>query len=114
MNKTKEAKKSWRLIRSCTEGQNPYGYFVQDLHSNIIAALPDTTSKTERELICSAPALLAERNALKIALQDMFKLIEEGWLVRDISQDAKPVFAMRQLGFVSRLAKAKAALALSI
>jgi hypothetical protein len=44
----------------------------------------------------------------------MFKLIEEGWLVRDISQDAKPVFAMRQLGFVSRLAKAKAALALSI
>ena len=51
----------------------------------------------------SRPAMLA-------ALKDVFALIDEGWLVRDTSDDGTPGFAMRQLGHVRRLAQARAAI----
>ena len=41
---------------------------------------------------------------LSAALKDMFSLIDEGFLCRDISRDAEPGWAIEQLGFVQRLA----------
>ncbi len=47
---------------------------------------------------------------LKAALHDMFSLIEEQHLVRNTKHDNEPGWAMKQLQFVSRLAKAQKAL----
>jgi hypothetical protein len=47
---------------------------------------------------------------LRAALKDMFSLMDEGLLVRDISDDCEPLWAMRQLKFVQRLQQAHAAL----
>ena len=44
------------------------------------------------------------------ALQDMFALIDDGFLCRDISRDAEPGWSIKMLGFVQRLAKNKQAL----
>ena len=62
-------------------------------------------------------ALLDDRNEawervaeLEAALRDMFALIDEGFLCRDISRDAESGWAIKQLGFVQRLAKANQAL----
>ncbi len=49
--------------------------------------------------------------ALADALKDMFAMIEEGLLVRDISKDGQPDYAIRMLRFTQRLAKANTALA---
>jgi len=40
-------------------------------------------------------------------LRELFALIEDGTLVRDISRDAEPGWAMRQLPLVQALARAK-------
>jgi len=48
------------------------------------------------------------------ALTDVFALIDEGYLVRDIANDGEPGFAMRQLPYVQRLVKARATLSDSI
>ena len=45
------------------------------------------------------------------ALTDVFALMDEGWLVRNTSEDDESSFAMRNLAFVRRLAKAHAAIA---
>lgn len=55
-------------------------------------------------------AIVRERDDLRAALTDMFALIDEGLLVRNIEKDAEPSWAMRQVRFVQRLAKAQAAL----
>ena len=47
---------------------------------------------------------------LVAALADVFAMMDEGYLVRDTSEDAEPGFAMRQLPYVQRLAKARAML----
>lgn len=55
-------------------------------------------------------ALQAERaysEKLREALADVFALLDEGWLCRDISQDHKNDFALRQIPFVARLKQAK-------
>lgn len=39
------------------------------------------------------------------ALEDVFKMIDEGKLVRDISKDSDPDYAMRSMDFVMRLKK---------
>jgi hypothetical protein len=54
--------------------------------------------------------LKAEIDELSAALADVFALMDEGYLVRDISGDAEPGFAMRQLPYVERLTKARATL----
>lgn len=64
----------------------------------------DESAEANARLIAAAPDMLA-------ALQDVFALMDEGWLVRNTSEDHKPSFAMRQLSFVQRLAKANAAIA---
>ena len=47
---------------------------------------------------------------LEGALRDMFALIDDGFLCRDISRDAEPGWSIKMLGFVQRLAKNKQAL----
>ena len=47
---------------------------------------------------------------LRAALTDLFVMMDEGVLVRDISGDAKPDYVTRMLKFVKRLAAAKQAL----
>ncbi len=51
--------------------------------------------------------LLAEGAALHSALQDVFDLIDQNWLVRNIKNDDDPLWALQQLNQVRRLAKAK-------
>jgi hypothetical protein len=57
-----------------------------------------TEPVTNRELLCAE------------ALRDMFAMIDEGLLVRDISHDHEPDFYMKAIQFSMRLAKAKKAL----
>lgn len=47
------------------------------------------------------------------ALEDLFALMDENYLIRDISSDSEPDFALRQLPYIMRLKKAKEALALT-
>lgn len=51
-----------------------------------------------------------EVERLREALRDLFALMDEGFLVRDISRDAEPDWALKMIPFVQRLQKAKAAL----
>ena len=44
------------------------------------------------------------------ALKDMFAMLDEGLLVRNISEDSKPDWAMNNLGLVMRLKKAMEAI----
>lgn len=60
-------------------------------------------SQAHRALIEASPDLLE-------ALQDMFALMDEGWLVRNTNDDAKDGWAMRQMAAVKRLAQARAAI----
>jgi hypothetical protein len=53
----------------------------------------------------------AERDQLREALRRLFALVEDGTLVRDISKDSEPGFAIRQIPFVMALRNAQAALA---
>ena len=55
-------------------------------------------------------ALTAERDALRAALRGLMRLLEDGTLVRDISHDHEPGWAMRQLPLTQALAAAHAAL----
>jgi hypothetical protein len=51
-------------------------------------------------------ALRAENERLREVLTELFGLIESGYLVRDISRDAEPGWAMRQLPAVMILKRA--------
>lgn len=55
------------------------------------------------KLIAAAPDLLA-------GLKELFTLMEEGILCRDISKDHEPGFTERMMDFVPRLRKAQAAI----
>jgi hypothetical protein len=63
------------------------------------------------KLIASAPELLAQHNDLLAALKGIMGDIESGLLVRDITKDGSPKWAMHMLGFINRLNAAKAAIA---
>lgn len=54
--------------------------------------------------------LETRRNELFYALKDVFALIDENWLVRDISRDGEEGWGLRQLPYIQRLAKARAVL----
>jgi len=51
-----------------------------------------------------------EIERLTAALKDMFALMDEGLLVRDMSHDNDPMWAVRQIKFVQRLCEANALL----
>lgn len=53
---------------------------------------------------------MSREERLRLALADMLALIDEGWLVRNTANDSQPDWAIRQLGYVRRLAAAKLAL----
>jgi hypothetical protein len=63
--------------------------------------------KLEADANLEKDAVIAK---LRAALEDMFAMIDEGLLVRHISNDASELYAMDMLKFVQRLAKAKQAL----
>ena len=56
-------------------------------------------------------ALCAAKDEVIEAARDLFAMIDEGLLVRDISKDAEPSFAMDALKFTMRLKKTPEALA---
>ena len=49
---------------------------------------------------------MKQRDAAREALKDLFKMMDEGLLVRDISQDHSPDWATRSMSFVMRIKKA--------
>ena len=51
-----------------------------------------------------------EQADLVEALEIMFWLIDERWLVRNLQGDDDPMWALTTLGYVRKLAKAKAVL----
>jgi len=55
-------------------------------------------------------AVTAQRDELLHSLKTLFCWIEDGTLVRDISKDAEPKFALRMMTFVHELGMAKAAI----
>lgn len=54
--------------------------------------------------------LQGENQKLRAALLDVFKMIDEGMLVRDITKDGDEFWAFEMLKLVSRLKQARAAL----
>ena len=60
------------------------------------------TNREEAEMSATDDALVE----LVDALQDVFALMQEGYLVRSIHDDHEPGWAIRQLPFVCRLAAA--------
>ncbi len=81
-------------------------------------ALPEMPHQETRSRCCphcgnpiDDAEFATERAELIEALRDLFGLIESGWLVRNIEDDAKPDFAVRQLEPTRKLAKASTMLA---
>jgi hypothetical protein len=56
-------------------------------------------------------ALKAQVEQLREAVSGIFSLIESGQLVRDVSRDADPVWALNTMRFAQVLAKAQQSLA---
>ena len=81
----------------------------------IIEELPveytDGVGENIDELLKHEAALRSQRDALAEALRDMFVMMEEGLLIRDISKDGDSDWGMRMLQFTRRLAAANSALA---
>ncbi len=68
------------------------------------------TPERMRQLCNLALQSLSQESVRSEALADMFAMIDEGLLVRDISKDHLSGWAARQITFVQRLAKNKTAL----
>ena len=73
---------------------------------------PDIQEQMDYEALNASTALQltqarAEIERLEDALRDLFAMMDEGLLVRDISQDHDPMWALRALEFTQRLAKAQ-------
>lgn len=66
--------------------------------------------KTKYVLQSKLDEAMAENGKLRVALLDMFKMIDEGMLVRDITKDGDEFWAFEMLKFVSRLNQARAVL----
>ncbi|MGH7207831.1 MAG: hypothetical protein ACREIL_00450 [Nitrospiraceae bacterium] len=67
--------------------------------------------KDERDqLQAVSDRLQARLTRFEEALQDLFKLIDEGWLVRNTKDDTDQNWALNNLTYISRLAKAHQAL----
>ena len=60
--------------------------------------------KANAKLIAAAPELLE-------ALEFLFKAMDDGWLVRDISHDAEPDWAIKAMSFVQGLKRGHTAIA---
>ncbi len=91
------------MFRDGSEVENETGVSVCSLHSTSRHHADEEEKRANARLISAAPDLLA-------GLKDMFALLEEGYLVRDIRDDSKPGFAIRQLPYMQRFSRAKAAI----
>ena len=70
-----------------------------------------TTEKEMAHRLSKEVMGLKEENAkLKTALKDLFKMIDDGELVRNTTRDHEPDWARRQMNFVMSLKFAKEAI----
>jgi hypothetical protein len=86
----------WRVY---PHGASVPGYDVCDrIVADVLTgrAANEGPSDADAALIAAAPDLLA-------ALKDVFNLVDEGFLVRDTSKDADPLWALNSVRFVTRL-----------
>lgn len=77
--------------------------------SDRIKALPAIKDEAGAECVSREAVLgmvAGDDNALRASLREIMKLIEDGFLVRNISRDGEPGWAMRQIPMVQTLAKA--------
>jgi hypothetical protein len=99
----------WRVVtkaESAKAGGWPVAYAGDDLS---IYTAPCSGSELgcaedDARLIAAAPDLL-------VSLKDIFTLMDEGVLVRNIDDDGKPDFALRMIPVVGRLKRAHDAIA---
>ena len=61
-------------------------------------------TKEEKAFAVQATAMHGD---LIAALADVFAMMDEGYLVRDTSEDGRPDWAQRQFPYVQRLSKAR-------
>lgn len=76
-------------------------------NDNIASVMPrESRAETEANarLVAAAPELLA-------ALKDVFKMMDEGYLVRDVSNDGDQLWALTALRIVTRLKNMDTAIA---
>lgn len=79
------------------------GVYVIQTHGRQIAR---TTLPTNEEEYANAH-LIAESPGLLDSLQAIMGLIESGWLVRNITHDDDPLWAMKQIAPVKELKRAQ-------
>ncbi len=90
-----------RHVAVCSgeDAEDPTGLLIA-----LCGPYPDSASLADAHLISAAPDMFA-------ALTEIMGMLERGELVRDISLDAQPDFALRMMEFVPKLNKAAMALA---
>lgn len=96
----------WQLNGSHVYGPDPERRLICQMHYH--GTIEDEGNTA---LVLSAPELRAQRNELLAALKDLFKLIDAGVLVRDISKDHETGFALHQLPLLLTLKSGQAAIA---
>ena len=94
----KHTKETWHVLITEERGVTKYAL------KNTMGAESDEEAQANARLIEAAPILLE-------GLKDLFRLLDEGKLVRDISNDHDPNWALNAADLVARLAKAKLAVA---
>jgi len=102
-----------RIWYECTAGftQDIYMPEQRDLDLRAADALEQAQGKVDCSTAIEKGAVKALSTAserikqLEAALKDMFLLIDERWLVRNIENDDDPLWALNQLNFVRRLAR---------
>ncbi len=98
------------IVLSVGQGQNRKRIIkLLDSHGLLVDFHP---LHPDARLIAAAPDLLRQRDALREALAGIFQMIESGELVRDVSKDGDPSWAMTVVPLVTKLNQARAALAL--
>ena len=70
----------------------------------------DTMEYALELLRAERDTLSSELTVHKKALANLFYLIDENWLVRNIKDDDDPLWALKQLNYVRKLADAKCVL----
>lgn len=94
----------WEADGADVIATKPFRQILVDYNRTVAANFTRDEAAANARLIAAAPEMYA-------ALTDIFAMMDEGYLVRNTSDDAKPGWAMKQLPFIKRLQTAHAALA---
>jgi hypothetical protein len=73
----------------------------------------ETLNQSFDKMAKTALRIKAERDALLAACEAIYKRIEDGDLVRDISRDEKSDWSIRMMGFVQDLNRLRLAIAMA-